>query len=70
MSGQDGESSTVSLTGVETFYQRGVSPEDGGDRCSNEIMEEGAASDDWITVSLCPGRVSNPEPVPCNALSL
>ena len=37
---------------------------------SDEIMEEGAASDDRITVSLCPGRVSNPEPVPCNALGL
>lgn len=37
---------------------------------SNEIMEEAAASDDWITASLCPGRVSNPEPVPCNTLAL
>lgn len=36
---------------------------------SNEIMEEAAASDDPISL-LCPGCVSNPEPLPCNALGL
>lgn len=49
---------TVALVGGETFYQRGVSLEYGADRCSNEIMEDGAELDDLLTVSLCPGRVS------------
>lgn len=46
------------LSGRGDLLSPGVSLQDGADRCSNEIMEDEAALDDQLTVSLCPGHVS------------